>query len=227
VRLRGLSPYRPLWDLQKRLWRERLEGRIPDTLLLLEHTPVVTLGKSARREHLLAPVEALERAGIEVVPCDRGGDVTYHGPGQVTGYLVADLRELAQDVQLFVRGLEGVMIRVLRAYGVAAQRVPGLTGVWVGREKVGAIGVHLSRWVSTHGFAFNVAPDLRAYDLIVPCGIRDRGVTSMERLLGRRPDMEEVCRRLGEAAGAVFQRRPAWEEAASWEKWARGQAVRA
>jgi lipoyl(octanoyl) transferase len=211
VRIRGLSPYGPLWDLQRFLWSERLEGETPDVLLLLEHTPVITLGKSADAENLRSPREALDAAGVEVVEVDRGGDVTYHGPGQITGYLIADLKELALDLHLFVRALEEVMIRTLAAYEITAGRIPGLTGVWVGGEKIGAIGVHMSRWISTHGFAFNIETDLDSFDHIVPCGIDDRGVTSMARLRGGAgPDLEEVARSLGESAGRVFHRRTSW-----------------
>jgi lipoate-protein ligase B len=210
VRIRGLSAYRPLWDLQKDLWRARLEGELDDTLLLLEHEPVVTLGKSADPRHLVTPKAVLERSGVDVVLVDRGGDVTYHGPGQLTGYLIADLKDLALDLHRFVRGLEEVMILALAAYGIRAGRIPGLTGVWVGREKIGAIGVHMSRWVSTHGFAFNVNTTLDAYTHIVPCGIRDLGVTSMAAILGTACDLEEAAVRLADAAGRVFLRRVAY-----------------
>lgn len=207
VRIRGLSPYQPMWDLQKHLWSERLGERIPDTLLLLEHTPVITLGRSADAENIRISRDDLKAERIDVVDVDRGGDVTYHGPGQITGYLIAALKELSLDVHLFVRGLEEVMIRTLADYGLSAERIPGLTGVWVGEEKIGAIGVHMSRWISTHGFAFNVRTKLDSFDHIVPCGIRDRGVTSMARLLGEGVDMEGVVGSLSRWAGEVFCRR--------------------
>jgi lipoate-protein ligase B len=196
-----------MWDLQKHLWNERLAERIPDTLLLLEHTPVITLGRSADAENIRISRDDLKTKGIDVVEVNRGGDVTYHGPGQITGYLIAALRELSLDVHLFVRGLEEVMIRTLGDYGVEAGRIPGLTGVWVGEEKIGAIGVHMSRWISTHGFAFNVRTKLDSFDHIVPCGIRDRGVTSMAHLLGEGVDMEDVAESLGRWAGEVFRRK--------------------
>lgn len=210
ARIQGLSPYVPLWDLQKHLWCLRLAGDIPDTLLLLEHHPVITLGRSADSGNIRSSAETLRAGGVEVVEVDRGGDVTYHGPGQITGYLIADLKELCLDVHLFVRSLEEVMIRTLTGYGICAERVPRLTGVWVGREKIGAIGVHMSRWISTHGFAFNVKTDLDSFDHIVPCGIKDRGVTSMTSRLGGGVDLEDVARSLGRQAGLVFGRRTSW-----------------
>jgi lipoyl(octanoyl) transferase len=194
-----------MWDLQKHLWSERLAERIPDTLLLLEHTPVITLGRSADAENIRSSRDDLKTKGIDVVDVDRGGDVTYHGPGQITGYLIAALKELRLDVHLFVRGLEEVMIRTLSDYGLSAGRIPGLTGVWVGEEKIGAIGVHMSRWISTHGFAFNVRTELDSFDHIVPCGIKDRGVTSMTRLLGEGVDLEDVAELLGRWTGEVWR----------------------
>lgn len=187
------QPYRPLWELQRQLWKARYEGRIPDTLLLLEHEPVITLGKNARRENLLLPDEEYATRGVELVPVDRGGDVTYHGPGQLVGYWIFDLRRWGRDVHRYLREIEEVIIGALAAYGIGAGRVPGATGVWVGDEKVAAMGLHLSHWVSTHGFALNRDIDLRPFGWIVPCGLKERGVTSMARL-GRavpRADLEE------------------------------------
>ena len=164
---------------------ERQAGRVPDHLLLLQHDPVFTLGRNARQENVLFPAEALRERGFDVFETGRGGDVTYHGPGQVVGYPIIDLSPDRRDVHRYVRDLEEVMMRTCADYGVEAGRVEGLTGAWVGRDKIGAIGVRIARWVTSHGFAFNVATDLSAFDLIVPCGIRGRGVTSLERLLGR------------------------------------------
>ena len=144
-----------------------------------------TLGRNARAENVLFPAERLRERGFDVYDTGRGGDVTYHGPGQVVGYPILDLSPDRRDVHRYVRDLEDVMIRTCASYGVEAGRIDGLTGTWVGREKIGAIGVRISRWVTSHGFAFNVSTDLAAFDLIVPCGIRDKGVTSLERLLGR------------------------------------------
>lgn len=202
------QPYRPAWDLQRRLWTQRHAGRIPDCLLLLEHDPVVTLGKNARRENILLDTAALAARGVEVVEVDRGGDVTYHGPGQLVGYWIFDLRSLYQDVHRYLREIEEVLIRVLARHGVTAGRSPGATGVWVGDEKVGAMGLHLSHWVSTHGFALNLDADLTPFSWIVPCGLRGRGVTSIERLLGRGVDRAEVEAGLVEEAGLLFGRQP-------------------
>ena len=185
---------------------ERQSGAIEDVLLLLEHDPVITLGRSARRDNLLLSEEELRARGIEVFETGRGGDVTYHGPGQLVGYPILDLSPDRRDVHRYVRDLEEVMIRTCRDYGVEACRVPGLTGTWVGAEKIGAIGVRIARWVTSHGFAFNVATDLAAFGLIVPCGIRDRGITSLQRLLQRPADPAEVMESLTRHLAAVFER---------------------
>lgn len=188
----GTVPYDDAVALQERVHAARREGRVPDVLLLLEHPPVITLGRAARAEHLLANPLALERHGTQVRETARGGDVTYHGPGQLVGYPILDLKEHRKDVHWYVRTVEDALIRALERFGLAGERCPGLTGVWVGREKVAAIGVGVRAWVTWHGFALNVSTDLSAFDLIVPCGIRDRGVTSLERLLGRAVPGEQV-----------------------------------
>jgi lipoyl(octanoyl) transferase len=195
-------------EIQERLVAERQARTIPDQLLLLEHDPVFTLGRNARAENVLFPAELLRQRGFDVHDTGRGGDVTYHGPGQVVGYPILDLSPDRRDVHRYVRDLEEVMIRTCAAYGVEAGRIAGLTGTWVGREKVGAIGVRISRWVTSHGFAFNVSTDLAAFDLIVPCGIRDKGVTSLERLLGRPVPIDEVMDRLAASFADVFAARP-------------------
>ena len=205
----GGSRYARGLELQEGLVAERQAGRIPDQLLLLEHDPVFTLGRNARAENVLFPAEALRERGFEVFETGRGGDVTYHGPGQVVGYPILDLSPDRRDVHRYVRDLEEVMIRTCADYGLAASRVAGLTGTWVGDEKIGAIGVRIARWVTSHGFAFNVATDLSAFDLIVPCGIRGRGVTSLERRLGRPVPLDEVMDRLAAHFAAVFERSPA------------------
>jgi lipoyl(octanoyl) transferase len=192
VRRLGRLRYADGLDLQARLVAERQRGEIPDQLLLLEHDPVFTLGRNARRDNVLFPEEALRERGFDVFESGRGGDVTYHGPGQVVGYPIIDLSPDRRDVHRYVRDLEEVMIRCCADYGLEASRVSGMTGTWVGSEKIGAIGVRISRWITSHGFALNVATDLSAFDLIVPCGIQDRGVTSLERLLGRPVVLEEV-----------------------------------
>lgn len=192
--------------LQERLVTERQRDHIPDTLLLLEHEPVFTLGRNARREHLLSPEAALRARGFDVVDTGRGGDVTYHGPGQVVGYPILDLSPDRRDVHRYVRDLEEVMMRTCADYGLTARRVPGLTGTWLDAEKVGAIGVRIARWVTSHGFALNVANDLAPFSLIVPCGIRERGVTSLERRLGRPVSVTEAMERLALHFAAVFDR---------------------
>jgi lipoyl(octanoyl) transferase len=176
----------------ERLVTERQAASIPDTLLLLEHDPVVTLGRSARAEHVLLSREALAARGVELVDTGRGGDVTYHGPGQVVGYPIFDLSPERRDVHRYVRDLEEVMIRVVADHGLVAERVAGLTGTWVDGNKIGAIGVRISRWVTSHGFALNVSTDLAHFGLIVPCGITVRGVTSLEALLGQAPSLRRV-----------------------------------
>jgi lipoyl(octanoyl) transferase len=185
---------------------ERQAGRIEDVLLLLEHDPVITLGRNARRENVLMSDDDLRARGLAVFEAGRGGDVTYHGPGQVVGYPILDLSPERRDVHRYVRDLEEVLIRACRDYGVRAERAPGLTGSWIGREKIGAIGVRIARWVTSHGFALNVSPDLSAFGAIVPCGIRDRGVTSLERQLGRAPGVPEVMNRLARHVADVFDR---------------------
>jgi lipoyl(octanoyl) transferase len=192
--------------LQEQLVAERQRGAIPDTLLLLEHDPVFTLGRNARRENLLLPEAELRARGFELFESGRGGDVTYHGPGQIVGYPILDLGPDRRDVHRYVRDLEETMIRSCAEFGVAAGRVAGRTGCWVGNEKIGAIGVRIARWVTSHGFAFNVAGDLRPFSLIVPCGIRDAGVTSLSRLLRREVAPTGVAAALARQLAAVFER---------------------
>jgi lipoyl(octanoyl) transferase len=192
--------------VQQQLVEERRRGDIPDQLLLLEHPPVITLGVKVRndRTHVLATPERLAALGVELHETGRGGDVTYHGPGQVVGYPILDLRPDRCDVHAYVRDLEEVMIRAARVFGVEAARVAGLTGIWVGSEKLAAIGVRISRWITSHGFAFNVNTDLSHFDLIIPCGITDRGVTSLQKLLGRPVPIAEVEEALAAAFLKVF-----------------------
>jgi lipoyl(octanoyl) transferase len=194
VRRLGLVPYDDALALQRRLVEERRAGGVPDLLLLLQHPPVITLGVKGDggRANIVANDETLAALGITVHETGRGGDVTYHGPGQIVGYPIIDLKPDRCDVHRYVRDLEEVMIRVCADYGVAASRIKGLTGAWVGAEKIGAIGVRLSRWITSHGFAFNVSTDLDHFKLIVPCGISDRGVTSLENATGRRLSLSEV-----------------------------------
>jgi len=188
--------------LQRELVAQRKEGRIADQLLLLEHPHVITLGRNGHMEHLLAGEEILSRAGISFHPTDRGGDVTYHGPGQLVGYPILDLRDWKRDVTAYVRAIEQSIIDTLADYGIAAGRIPKLTGVWVGERKIAAIGVHISRWVTSHGFALNVNTDLSYFQYIVPCGLT-RPVTSMAQL-GAHATLEEVGRALAGHFGRIF-----------------------
>jgi lipoyl(octanoyl) transferase len=204
VRRLGRVGYDRAWALQRELVAARFAGYAPDTLLLLEHPPVITLGRSGQAAHLLGSEEELARRGIEFVATDRGGDITFHGPGQIVGYSIVDLAARGRDLHRYLRDLEEVLIHALAEFGIVAGRVQGLTGVWVGDAKVAAIGIRVSRWVTHHGFALNVDTDLTYFDLIVPCGIPDRRVTSMEALLGRAVDRNEVEDALGRAFEAVF-----------------------
>ena len=193
--------------MQQRLVEERRAGSIPDQLLLLQHPPVITLGVKARndRSHILASPESLAHDGVEVVETGRGGDVTFHGPGQLVGYPIVDLNPDRRDVHRYVRDLEDVLIRTAAGFGIEATRESGLTGVWVGNDKLAAIGVRIGRWITSHGFALNVATDLRQFELIVPCGLADKGVTSLERLLSRPVSMDEVETAVIQAFASVFE----------------------
>jgi len=197
-----------------RLQEERVamvqSGTAPEALFLLEHDPVLTLGRNARRDHITATSGELERLGIRVFECGRGGDVTYHGPGQLVGYPILNLAPDRKDVWKYVRGLEEAIIRTLGDYGVEAGRFERLTGVWVGREKVAAIGVRLARWVTSHGFALNVTTDLGHFDTIVPCGIRSYGVTSLERHLASPPPLPELGARVAMHLALLFDRDLQW-----------------
>jgi lipoyl(octanoyl) transferase len=211
VRRLGLVPYADGLELQRQLVEERKADRIPDTLLLLQHPHVLTIGvKKDGRHHIIAPADRLAALGVDVFETGRGGDVTYHGPGQLVGYPIVDLNPDRRDVHHYVRDLEEVMIRVCADYGLAADRVKGYSGAWIrgehGDEKIGAIGVRISRWVTSHGFAFNVATDIGFFNLIVPCGIADRGVTSLQARLGRAPAMGEVEDRFVKRFADVFGR---------------------
>jgi lipoyl(octanoyl) transferase len=207
VRRLGIVPYAEALEMQKALVEERRAGRIPNLLLLLQHPPVITLGvRRSSRDHVTATDDQLESRGIEVHDTGRGGDVTYHGPGQVVGYPILDLKPDRCDVHRYVRDVEEVMIRACADYGVTADRIAGLTGVWVGAEKIGAIGIRISKWVTSHGFAFNVSTDLEHFRLIVPCGIADRGVTSLERASRRSITITEAEDALVRHFAAVFER---------------------
>ncbi len=193
-------------EAQERLAGALKAGQGDEALLLLEHPPVVTLGRGADPAHVLHDAEGLRRRGVDLFHTGRGGDVTFHGPGQLVGYPILNLDPDRRDVHRYVRDLEEVLIRTASDLGVTATRVPGLTGAWVGSRKLAAIGVRISRWVTTHGFAFNVATDLSFFDLIVPCGIQGRGVTSLADLLGREVSPGEVAARLVPHFAAVYGR---------------------
>lgn len=211
----GQIEYGFAWELQRRAVAARKTGTIPDVLLLCEHPHVITLGRNANRAHLLASESLLQRMGVACFETNRGGDVTYHGPGQLVGYPILDLAGIRRDVAWYVRSLEEAMIRATSEFGIPARRVTGHTGVWVDlplgpdgtyrqEEKLAAIGVHLSRWVTSHGFAYNVSTGLRYFDLIVPCGIADKGVTSLEKLLGRPVKIGEVVPRVAGHLAEIF-----------------------
>jgi lipoyl(octanoyl) transferase len=209
IRRLGQVDYGAALDLQARLVDQRKAGRIPDQLLLLEHPPVITLGVKTRndRSHVVATPDVLEDEGVALFESGRGGDVTYHGPGQLVGYPILDLRPDRCDVHRYVRDLEEVLIRAVARVGVVSGRLPGLTGAWVGDRKLAAIGVRIARWVTSHGFALNVSTNLAHFDLIVPCGITDKGVTSMVELAGRAIPMSDVEDAVAEAFCRVFDRK--------------------
>jgi lipoyl(octanoyl) transferase len=202
VRELGRISYGEALELQQRLVAERKQGAVEDHLLLLEHPHVITLGRNGHMGNVLAGGDVLDRSGISFYPTDRGGDVTYHGPGQLVGYPILDLREWKRDVGAYVRAIEQVLIDTLAGYGIAAGRIPKLTGVWVDGRKIAAIGVHLSRWVTSHGFALNVSTDLSYFQYIVPCGLT-KPVTSMAQL-GVDTTLDDVARRVAAHFGRIF-----------------------
>jgi len=201
----GCVPYGEALNLQRELVERRRRGEIQDVLLLLEHPSVITLGRNARRDHLLSSTETLKKEGIELAETDRGGDITYHGPGQLVGYPILDLSRIRKDVVWYVRTLEEALIRAARDFGFRAGRKEGMTGVWVGQAKVAAIGIHVSRWVTSHGFALNLETDLGYFRHIVPCGITGCPVTSFRELLGAPVDRslaeERMVQHLSELLG--------------------------
>jgi lipoate-protein ligase B len=206
----GLIAYDPACALQRELVEARKAGAIPDVLLLCEHPHVITLGRNGKRENLRAGERLLAQMKVEFSRTDRGGDITYHGPGQIVGYPILDLAAHRRDIRWYVEQLEEVMIRTTADFGLAAHRSDANHGVWLdtpaGEEKLGALGVHLSRWISSHGFAYNVTTDLRYFDLIVPCGVAGKRATSLERALGRAMPVEEVRERVVTHFAIVFGR---------------------
>ena len=209
----GLIPYTDAWELQKRVVAARKAAAIEDVLLFCEHPHVITLGRSGNRANLLANENVLRQKGVQYFESSRGGDITYHGPGQIVGYPIFNLGAIRRDVVWYVRMLEEAMIRATVELGIVARREPGKTGIWVDgsandsrrpAEKLAAIGVHISRWVTSHGFAYNVATDLRYFELIVPCGIADRKATSLEKLLGRNVSLADIRPLLARHVTEVF-----------------------
>lgn len=205
VVLAGLMDYQEALKMQKRLLQLRQAGKIQDILLLLEHPPVITLGKRGKDTNILMPEDLLKSKGIKIYRIDRGGDVTYHGPGQIVGYPIMDLKNHGKDIRKFVRNIEEVFIRLLKEeYNITAGRDPEHTGVWVGEEKITAIGLSIKRWVSMHGFAFNVNTNLDHFKLINPCGIIDKGVTSLEKIVGHPLNMDKVIDQVVKYFSRVF-----------------------
>lgn len=207
VRRLGVVGYQEAADLQAHLVEQRRRAEIPNLLLLLQHPPVITLGVKSRhtRTNIVASDAQLAEAGVAVFESGRGGDVTYHGPGQLVGYPIFNLNPSRRDVHRYVRDVEQALIDAVATFGISAERVEGLTGIWVGNHKLAAIGVRISRWITSHGFALNVGTNLSHFDLIVPCGIQGRGVTSMEQLLGQPVPMEEVEKAVETAFAGVFR----------------------
>lgn len=225
----GKVEYGPVFGLQKQAVRAMREGKLSNTILLLEHPPVFTIGRAGGAEHVLVTAQEREQIGISMFDVDRGGDVTYHGPGQLVGYPILHLESWKNDVRLYVRMLEEVVIRLLADFGIQAGRKEGLTGTWVGEEKICAIGVKANRdtahkgFITSHGFAFNIHPDLRHFGYIVPCGITEYGVTSLHQLLGSAPDMQEMKLRWVMAFQEVFGASVEWPTDDIRERIASGQ----
>jgi len=208
----GTVDYAEAHRLQKELQSKRIAGEIGDTVLLLEHPPVLTMGRSAKKQHVLAPREVLEARGIAVHEVGRGGDVTYHGPGQLVAYPIIDLKPDRKDVRKYVSSLEETMIRSSADFDLTARRVEGFNGAWIGERKVGAVGVRISRWVTMHGLALNVNSDLTHFDLIVPCGIQDKGVTSLSAELGRRVCVTDVIEPLARHFAELYDAEIEWQD---------------
>ena len=210
----GLLSWSDAYALQQRIVAARKAGAIDDVILFCEHPHVLTLGRSASQKNLLASENVLRQKNVELRETNRGGDITYHGPGQVVGYPILNLDPIRRDVHWYVRTLEEAMIRASADFGISAYRIPGKTGIWVQppgnipEEKLAAIGVHISRWVTSHGFAFNVSTDLRYFDLIIPCGIADRKATSLEKLLHRNVPLDEAKPRLAHHLAELFSFAP-------------------
>jgi lipoyl(octanoyl) transferase len=207
-----MMEYGAAYELQRRVVAARKAGAVPDVLLLCEHPHVITLGRNGKLANLRASDHVLRQMGVTFFETDRGGDITYHGPGQLVGYPILNLAEIRRDVAWYVRSLEEAMILATAEFGISSRRVPGRTGVWgdvpgkppTEEEKLAAVGVHLSRWVTSHGFAYNISTDLRYFDLIVPCGIAGKRATSLEKLLGRGVEIKEVSPKIAAHLGELF-----------------------
>lgn len=208
----GRTRYMDAWKLQQELWGLRHANVIQDIILFTEHEHIYTLGKSTDDNNLLASEKELKISGTDVLHVDRGGDITYHGPGQIVGYPIIDLNFYFLDIHRYLRSLEEVIIRALSEFGIIAERENDLTGVWVGGEKIAAIGVKVSRWVTMHGFALNVNTDLSKFDRIIPCGINYKGVTSMQRNMKQEGSMESVQKAIVKSFAEVFGCEPSWIE---------------
>jgi lipoyl(octanoyl) transferase len=204
----GRRPYGQVLEYQRAVAAERIAGSRPDTLLLVEHDPVVTLGRSSKQNHLLVDEGALAARGVELFDIERGGDVTYHGPGQLVGYPIIDLKEHRQDLHWYLRQLEQALIDALGTFDVEAHRIEKYTGVWVADRKIASIGVHARSWVTWHGFALNVSTNLSSFDLIVPCGIPDVRMTSVAAELGGAVSLDEVSDRVVDSFSRVFELAP-------------------
>ena len=196
----GQRPYQEVWAYQKEIQAKRIAGEIEDTFLMVEHEPVYTLGKNANENHLLQS----HAQSVDVFNIERGGDITFHGPGQLVGYPILDLSNYKKSISWYMRILEQIIIDTVSEFGIEAKRIEGLTGVWVGDEKIAALGVRIRRWVTMHGFSINVNTDLTFYDGIIPCGIFDHGITSMEQLLCRPQNIEKVKKVVRSKFGYYF-----------------------
>ena len=201
----GLIDYKLTWDLQKEIFNLRLRNEINDSLFLLEHPHTYTLGKVAEKENLISSESQLKELGISVYEIDRGGDITYHGPGQIVGYPIIKLSDWKEDTHQYLRGLEEVVILTCREYGIETERNSKYTGVWIGERKIAAIGIKVSRWITMHGFAFNINTDLSYFGGIIPCGIKDKDVTSLQRELGREISINGVKEKLVKNFQRVFE----------------------
>ncbi len=202
----GLKDYMEVYGLQKKILSERIKDKSPDTLVLTEHTPTFTIGRKGGRENLLVNEAILKKQGIKVYEIDRGGDITYHGPGQIVGYPIMNLSEWNKDIHLYLRNLEEVIIKFLSHFKITAGRINNYTGVWIGNKKIAAIGIGVSKWTTFHGFCINISPDKEHFRMITPCGIKDKEVTSLDELTGKQTDIQKAKKILVAEFGNCFKR---------------------